>query len=155
MRRHLPGILIAVLISFFFPSETGVAERWGTLLHASTTARTDSAGHRLAPILLPGDGDSNIASDTLPVPDPFRRVNGPVAVPHVESRTNLGVPPPPRQWKATGRVGERMAVLTHVDGHATLVVGIGTPVDSAVVRGISSLGVELEDRAGRFVLKMP
>jgi hypothetical protein len=51
-------------------------------------------------------------------------------------------------------VGERAAVLSNPDGRV-LVVAAGAQVDSATVVSIGVEGVSLEDRAGRFVLRLP
>jgi len=61
--------------------------------------------------------------------------------------------PPARPWTLTGLVGKRAAVLSRPDGSST-VVSLGQKIDSATIVGISQAGVELEDRGGRFLLKV-
>lgn len=62
-------------------------------------------------------------------------------------------PAPGRPWRVTGLVGRRAAVLVGPDG-GSVVVSVGQTLDSARVVGISSAGVEMEDRGGRFLLKV-
>ena len=93
-------------------------------------------------------------TDTGPVPDPFRTDEPAQPVRMPVARTGLGVPPPPRAWQVTGRVGERAAVLANPDGRV-LVVSVGSAVDSSRVVSIGGSGVVLEDRAGQFTLKIP
>ena len=68
------------------------------------------------------------------------------------SRRATGVAPS-RPWKVTGLVGARAAVLVKPDG-SSVVVSVGQRVDSATVVGISAAGVEIEDREGRYLLKV-
>lgn len=97
---------------------------------------------------------SSVSRDVAsPVPDPFA-LEPVVAIPpsHAIASRPVGAPPP-RPWRATGLVGRRAAVL--VGPHETsVVVSVGQRIDSAVVVGISDAGVELEDRGGRFLLKV-
>ena len=56
--------------------------------------------------------------------------------------------------RATGIVGANVAVLRRRDG-TTQVVQPGNRIDSSRVVAISSQGVQLEDRAGTYLLKAP
>jgi len=88
-----------------------------------------------------------------PVPDPFA-LESVVAIPsgRVVAARPVGAPPP-RPWRATGLVGRRAAVLVGPN-ETSVVVSVGQRIDSALVVGISDAGVELEDRGGRFLLKV-
>lgn len=83
-------------------------------------------------------------------PDPFALA--PAPAPRTTASAPSG-PAPSRPWSVTGLVGARAAVLVRPDG-SSKVVTLGERIDSAVVVGISSSGVELEDRGGRFLLKV-
>lgn len=88
-----------------------------------------------------------------PAPDPFALSVAPVAVNAGADRPRVTGPAPARPWRVTGLVGRRAAVLVRSDG-SSVVVSVGQELDSARVVGISSAGVELEDRGGRFLLKV-
>jgi hypothetical protein len=83
-------------------------------------------------------------------PDPFALAAAPPPRPAASAPSG---PAPARPWSVTGLVGARAAVLVRPDG-TSKVVTVGERIDSAVVVGISSSGVELEDRGGRFHLKV-
>jgi hypothetical protein len=153
MRRQVPGILAALLIAWMFPSSRGLSTAWADAWSAG--------GVRLD--LRSTDGslafgalreDTATPADTEPVPDPFRTDEPAQPVRMPGARTGLGVPPPPRAWQVTGRVGERAAVLANPDGRV-LVVSVGSAVDSSRVISIGGSGVVLQDRAGQFTLKIP
>lgn len=153
MRRQVPGILAALLIAWMFPSSRDLASAWAEAWSAGGV-RLDlrSTDGILAFGTLPqGTGTP---TDTGPVPDPFRTDEPAQPVRMPVARTGLGVPPPPRAWQVTGRVGERAAVLANPDGRV-LVVSVGSAVDSSRVVSIGGSGVVLEDRAGQFTLKIP
>lgn len=156
MKRWIPGLASVVAVAFLFPSEQPLSTTWSSLIQRSpgNEARTDSV-KRVDPAFLDlsisaPESDSMVAPNDpfgLPpeVPNPPSRAPGPVV---------SDAPPPPRVWHATGRVGERAAVLTSMDGRILVVSG-GSRVDSATVVSIGNDGVILEDRAGRFNLRIP
>lgn len=152
MKKHFPGLIAFLLVWFLSASEdlSGIWRRAWNAGSVDAAARpspgASTAGDRIDTTTLP--------DDTAPVPDPFRSAPAPPPRDPAPVRTDLGVPPPPRLWHATGRVGERAAVLGHPDGRV-LVVVCGTRVDSAAVVSIGADGVVLEDRVGRFVLHLP
>ncbi|HXP90774.1 MAG TPA: hypothetical protein VN931_07605 [Fibrobacteria bacterium] len=153
MRRNLPGIVAALLVIWLFPGSQDLSTAWRTAWSAGSGGiATRSADESIA--LGPVREDVATHSDSEAVPDPFRTEERPPAARMPGSRTGLGVPPPPRAWQVTGRVGERAAVLANPDGRV-LVVSVGSAVDSSRVVSIGSSGVVLEDRAGQFTLKIP
>jgi hypothetical protein len=85
--------------------------------------------------------------------DPFALSAPPRAPTSAAPVARVAGPTPSRPWRVTGLVGQRAAVLVRSDG-SSVVVSIGQVLDSAKVVGISSAGVELEDRGGRFLLKV-
>lgn len=108
----------------------------------------------------PADPSSGwpLAADSLPaspaVADPFALSAAPKPSGRpVPGAARVSGPAPSRPWRVTGLVGRRAAVLVKSDG-SSVVVSIGQELDSAKVVGISSAGVELEDRGGRFLLKV-
>lgn len=103
-----------------------------------------STGWRVGPVA-PGPSDH--------APDPFALSVAPVVVHTGADRPRATGPAPARPWQVTGLVGRRAAVLVRSDG-SSVVVSVGQELDSARVVGISSAGVELEDRGGRFLLKV-
>lgn len=86
-------------------------------------------------------------------PDPFALSAAPKASGGPALPVRAPGPAPSRPWHVTGLVGRRAAVLVKSDG-SSVVVSVGQDLDSARVVGISSAGVELEDRGGRFLLKV-
>lgn len=86
-------------------------------------------------------------------PDPFALAAAPVAAAQAGPGPRASGPAPARPWQVTGLVGRRAAVLVRSDG-SSVVVSVGQSLDSARVVAISSAGVELEDRGGRFLLKV-
>jgi hypothetical protein len=150
MRPWILGAASAAAVVFFFPSDIPLSQKWSTASNEVGHVRTDS--------VLPAAAST--APDTsFPESAPESRVADPFGLPPVPVSTNpvsIGPaqPLPPRPWMATGRVGQRAAVLTATDGRI-LVVSDGSRVDSAVVVSIGSDGVVLEDRGGRFVLRIP
>lgn len=157
MRRFVVPMAVVAAAFFFYPSGEGLLARWKRLPSLQPVA--GNKAENLAMDTLRKEwaqvGQQDTSARTESVSDPFR-------LPSVvdESPTNAvrqfvpSGPPPPRLWKATGRVGERAAVLSHPDGRV-LVVTIGQALDSASVVGIGPGGVELEDRGGKFVLRIP
>jgi hypothetical protein len=101
-------------------------------------------------------GATNTAPGLLEAPDPFSLAAvAPVNAPPRPSGAGIpSGPAPSRPWKVTGLVGQRAAVLVRADGRS-MVVKLGERLDSATVVGISQEGVELQDRSGRFLLKVP
>jgi hypothetical protein len=154
VKRQLPGLLAALFLAWIFPSSEGLATAWSRAWSAGNTkpATADPEDERL--VWAPLRATSVEATDTAPVSDPFHSEAAPSPAPASGSRSDLGVPPPPRPWRATGRVGERAAVLTNPDGRV-LVVSDGAMVDSSRVISIGTTGIVLEDRAGQFTLKIP
>ncbi|MBK8801046.1 MAG: hypothetical protein IPN71_03130 [Fibrobacteres bacterium] len=157
MRRFLAPLAVVCAAFLLYPAPDGLMGRWKRL----PALEPVSAG-----------GQTNLAIDTLrrdwatfvqqdtslrteSVADPFRMAQAQSEEPRSKVRdpSSLG-PPPERLWKATGRVGERAAVLSHPDGRV-VVVAVGQAFDSASVVAIGPGGVELEDRGGRFVLRIP
>jgi hypothetical protein len=154
VKRHLPGLLAALLLAWFFPASENLSTAW---------SRAWSVGTVAAATVSPVDERfafgsllerTSTSADSIPVSDPFRSEAPPPSAAATGSRSDLGVPPPPRPWKVTGRVGERAAVLTNPDGRV-LVVSNGAMVDSSRVISIGTTGIVLEDRAGQFTLKIP
>jgi hypothetical protein len=155
MKPWIPGAACAIAVIALFPSDRSLSDRWtkavATMDPVGTTADSSMsldaeliAEHAVAP------RDTN----TLPA-DPFGLPPEPVAqTTRPAEALGPALPPPPRIWKATGRVGERAALLSSPDGRI-LVVKDGMVVDSAKVVSIGNGGVTLEDRAGRFVLQLP
>ena len=158
MKRATAGAAAFAAICLLWPAEDDLRGIWRRAIHPPASRNDDPAQLQTAPI--PGirtDSVIGLEADSAPVPDPFGSAPPPAPVRSDAPRTNLGVaplPPPPRPWRATGRVGERAAVLAHPDGRV-LVVAAGSRVDSAVVVSIGASGVALEDRAGRFVIRIP
>lgn len=153
MRRNIPGFIAALLLAWFFPASQDLAAAW----KSAWTAGAPPSG-----VVSPKEEriafgsvreSTSHAADSVPVPDPFRSEVHPPSIPS-GSRSDLGVPPPPRPWKVTGRVGERAAVLANPDGRV-LVVSPGAIVDSSRVISIGTSGIVLEDRAGQFTLRIP
>jgi len=101
-------------------------------------------------------GASRTSPRLVEVADPFALEAAPAVRPPAPgngTRTSAA-PAAPRPWRVTGLVGQRAAVLVRTDGRS-MVVKIGERLDSATVVGISKNGVELQDRTGRFLLKVP
>ena len=148
MKPWIAGAVAAAATLYLFPTDIPLSERWAPPAHAA--GKTDSVTHAFSFAV----SDTAAApSDSLPTPpDPFGLPATEPPARAVSAATLL--PPPPRPWSATGRVGQRAAVLTSTDGRS-LVVSDGTRVDSAVVVSIGAEGVTLEDRGGRFVLRLP
>ncbi len=122
----------------------------------ATAAAADPPPPPAADLSLLELGATNTAPALLEAPDPFSLATLAVVNPRVRSAgggTPSG-PAPLRPWKVTGLVGRRAAVLVRADGRS-MVVKLGERLDSATVVGISQEGVELEDRSGRFLLKVP
>ena len=153
MKRHIPGILAATLLCWVFPAKESISDAWRKAWSAGVVASTEVAPVDEKAIFRPLRDTANSAFDTTSVSDPFRSEAAP-AVQATGSRSDLGVPPPPRPWRVTGRVGERAAVLAHPDGRV-LVVSSGGFVDSSRVVSIGTGGIVLEDRAGQYTLKIP
>lgn len=115
------------------------------------------------PVPAPGLGDSGRVAPVAPsarpdgfAMDPFALAPPPAAARATgggASRHAVSGPAPTRPWKVTGLVGARAAVLVKPDG-TSRVVSVGQRIDSAMVVGISAAGVELEDRGGRYLLKV-
>jgi len=153
VRRHLPGIVAALLVFWVFPASQDLSTAWIGAWSAGAGGMTaGSADESLA--FGPVHEDIATHADSEAVSDPFRTEEPPRPERMPGSRTGLGVPPPPRSWQVTGRVGERAAVLANPDGRV-LVVSVGSAVDSSRVVSIGSSGVVLEDRGGQFSLKIP
>jgi hypothetical protein len=153
VKRQIPGVLAALLLCWMFPARESLSVAWKGAWSAGTA--TLAAGSPLDEkiILRPARDTSDSASDNASVSDPFR-TEAPPFVQAAGPRSDLGVPPPPRPWRVTGRVGERAAVLAHPDGRV-LVVSTGGLVDSSRVVSIGAQGIVLEDRAGQYTLKIP
>jgi len=151
MRPWILGAASAAAVFFVFPSDIPLSQRWSAAATLpSRTLRTDSVIH-VAVLAAP--------DTSFPESDAVLRVEDPFGLPPVPVSSNPAAigpiqPLPPRPWMATGRVGQRAAVLTATDGRI-LVVSDGSRVDSAAVVSIGSDGVVLEDRGGRFVLRIP
>jgi len=155
VKSWIPGLAGVVLVVTLFPNDRPISERWARAFEEASPIEShpDSAVRLDADLV---DGPLGSARDTaIPPADPFG------LPPEPKSTTSRSAasdgpsrPPPPRIWRATGRVGERAALLSSPDGRI-LVVNDGMRVDSAVVVSIGNGGVVLEDRAGRFVLRIP
>ena len=153
MKRHLPGLLAALLLAWCFPASEDLSTAWGRAWSAGRVTTTASPIDERIVFGSVHETTAN-AADSIPVSDPFRSEAPPPSAPAAGSRSNIGVPAPPRPWKVTGRVGELAAVLANPDGRV-LVVSPGASVDSSRVVSIGTSGVVLEDRAGQFTLKIP
>lgn len=155
MKAWISGATAAVLVYFLFPKDPSIPDIWTKALqrHSTESADTSSSTPLDAKLL---EAPTTLAADSLVVPrDPFGLPTESVAPRKgPRSASTDHVQPPPRPWKATGRVGERAAVLTATDGRILVVKG-GTQVDSAIVVSIGNDGVVLEDRGGRFLLRIP
>lgn len=156
MKRWFPGLASAAIVIFLFPNEKPISVTWAGLMDLANGSPTATDSVKIvdpevldAPAMAGGPDTLGIPADPFGLPpepaNPSPRSNGP---------STFGAPPPPRIWRATGRVGERAAVLTALDGRI-LVVSDGSSVDSATVVSIGNDGVVLEDRAGRFNLRIP
>lgn len=150
MRSWILGLAAAVAVFVLFPTENSIPGRWAAATSTTAEIRTDSVT----------TFDDLAALDTsFAELDSTSRATDPFGLPPASAAskpTSIGpaVPAPPRPWTATGRVGQRAAVLTATDGRI-LVVSDGSRVDSALVVSIGPDGVVLEDRGGRFVLRIP
>ncbi|MBK9576367.1 MAG: hypothetical protein IPK50_00565 [Fibrobacterota bacterium] len=156
MRRIVVPLALVGAAFFLFPSGEGLTARWKRL--PSLSLASDALPKNLAIDTLRGEwahlSQQDTVARTQPVADPFRLASAESDAPKAVRTASPSGPPPPRLWKATGRVGERAAVVSHPDGRV-LVVTIGQAIDSASVVGIGPGGVELEDRGGKFVLRIP
>ncbi len=152
MKSWLLGMASAAAVVYFFPTHSSLGQKWTVAsVDADTHPRlTDSI--ELVFAQLPQNDSTFVPDTAAPPPDPFRLSSAALA--NRPSNQTPMLPPPPRLWSSTGRVGQRAAVLTASDGRI-LVVSDGSQVDSAVVVSIGSDGVVLEDRGGRFVLRIP
>ena len=154
MKPWITGVAAVAAVFALYPSDKPLSETWSRALeiHASSGSTSDSATPLDSSLLA---GSFAPPADSLAIPaDPFGLPPGPVATPRRGTSSRTDAHPPPRPWRATGRVGELAAVLTSNDGRI-LVVKSGSSVDSATVVSIGNDGVVLEDRAGRFVLAIP
>ncbi len=154
MKPWISGVAAAAAVFVLFPTDAPLPDKWSKALeiHAASGSESDSTTPLDSSLLA---GSFATPTDSLAIPtDPFGLPTAPVATPRRESSIPSGVQPPPRPWRATGRVGERAAVLTSNDGRI-LVVKSGSSVDSATVVSIGNDGVVLEDRGGRFILHIP
>lgn len=127
----------------------GDAPRRATSLRPLASDTTDTLS--LAALRDPFQGGPATASafaDTVPKP---RAAHVGTAAPRLAAPR---LPPPPRIQAVTGIVGAKVAVLRRRDG-TTQVVQPGNRIDSSRVVAISSQGVQLEDRAGTYLLKAP
>jgi len=127
----------------------GEAPRHATSLRTLASDAADTLS--LAALRDPFQGGPATAStfaDTSPKP---RAAHVGTAAPRLVSPR---LPPPPRIQAVTGIVGTKVAVLRRRDG-TTQVVQLGNRIDSSRVVAISSQGVQLEDRAGTYLLKAP
>lgn len=156
MKRWLPGLVSVVFVVAVFPGDKPLSATWSSLIQGGggTKHKTDSvkrvdSGLLYAPL-------SAREPDSFVVPaDPFGLPPEPSnSAPRFSGPVVPDAAPPPRIWRSTGRVGERAAVLTAADGRILVVSG-GSRVDSATVISIGNDGVVLEDRAGRFNLRIP
>jgi len=155
VKPWIPGVAGALAVFALFPADLPLSQRWARAIAVapSPTTRADSS-QRLDSSLLFGKLDSPRDTGATPA-DPFGLPPEPTPQgPRVTAEVGPILPPPPRIWKATGRVGIRAALLSSPDGRI-LVVSDGMKVDSATVVSIGNGGVTLEDRAGRFVLRIP
>lgn len=156
MKRILVPIAIVVASVLLYPSGAGLFSQWERLPTLESTHEEGSGRRSLDSLRSAWRSISgrDTSMRTEVVVDPFRATSvAPEVVSHIRPSTDFG-PPPPRLWKATGRVGERAAVLSHPDGRV-LVVSVGQALDSATVVGIGPGGVDLEDRGGKFTLRIP
>lgn len=154
MKPWISGAAAAAIIVVFFPTDIPLSEKWSKAIeiHAAPGSTSDSSAPLDSSLL---SGSFATPVDSLVVPtDPFGLPPEPVASSRRTTSTSGGAHPPPRPWRATGRVGERAAVLTSTDGRI-LIVKSGSSVDSATVVSIGNEGVILEDRGGRFILDIP
>lgn len=148
MKPWIAGAACAAAVLLVFPSRIPLRQRWAPGSSATGPARTDSV---IRSVDLAAPDTSFPETDSAYRPDdPF----GLASLPSAPAAAGPVAPPPPRPWTATGKVGQRAAVLTATDGRI-LVVSDGSRVDSAVVVSIGPEGVTLEDRGGRFVLRIP
>lgn len=155
MKKSFAGVALFVAVFWFWPKPVPLAEIWNSAWNPGIPAGLASTRENPDDLrIAEGPVATTLPNDTLPAEDPFGLPAAREPVVRSVARTDLGVPPPPRPWKATGRVGERAAVLSNPDGRV-LVVASGARVDSASVVSIGTDGVVLEDRAGRFVIKLP
>lgn len=150
MRTWILGLSAAAAVFLLFPTRGSVPQRWATAAAKTGATSTDSV-IRIDDLAAPDTSFAEFDSSTRAT-DPFGLP--PIAASSRPSTIGPAIPPPPRPWTATGRVGQRAAVLTAFDGRI-LVVSDGSRVDSAVVVSIGTDGVVLEDRGGRFVLRIP
>lgn len=135
------GVLVFAILARLAPGDSGCRT-----VGEAVSARSDS---------LPDISRLRIGEGTrVPIqggaPDPFALAPAPAPGKTVSAPSG---PAPTRPWSVTGLVGARAAVLVRPDG-SSKVVTLGERIDSAVVVGISSAGVELQDRGGRFLLKV-
>lgn len=139
----------AVAVAVFFAMLQFGPERSACVVRETVAALPPPPADRSASLLaLPA------TPSTAPVPpDPFALATAPPATSTVVPGARAQGPAPTRPWKVTGLVGRRAAVLVLPDGQS-VVVSVGQTLDSARVVGISGAGVELEDRGGRFLLKV-
>ncbi|MEN9306888.1 MAG: hypothetical protein RL173_820 [Fibrobacterota bacterium] len=155
MKPWIPGVAGVLLVLALFPTDESLSQRWSRAFEPTPSAAShpDSVVRLEADLV---DGEIGSARDTsTPPADPFGLPPEPKSgAIRAASPDGPQRPPPPRIWRATGRVGERAALLSAPDGRI-LVVNDGMRVDSAVVVSIGNGGVTLEDRAGRFVLRIP
>ena len=156
MKPWMSGAAAAVLVFVLFPKDVPLSEKWRKALEIHQVSGNGSdSSQPLDSSLLTGSVQAPGPSDSLVAPaDPFGLPPQPEASPRRASAPSSDLHPPPRPWRATGRVGERAAVLTSTDGRI-LVVKSGSTVDSATVVSIGKEGVILEDRGGRFILDIP
>ncbi len=147
MKPWIAGAVAAAATLYLFPTDLPLSARWTPPTTAAN--KTDAVTHAWS---FAASDTASVSVDSLPTPpDPFGL---PASETPVRTAPTAGSTPPPRPWTATGRVGQRAALLTSADGRI-LVVSDGARVDSAVVVSIGSEGVTLEDRGGRFVLRLP
>ncbi len=154
MKPWISGAAAAAIVFALFPKDSPLSSRWTKALeiHGESGSIPDSAAPLDSSLL---SGSLAAPIDSLVVPaDPFGLPPEPTAPSRRVSSIPGDVHPPSRPWRATGRVGERAAVLTSSDGRI-LVVKSGSSVDSATVVSIGKDGVILEDRGGRFILDIP
>ncbi|HNY31110.1 MAG TPA: hypothetical protein PKO15_09495 [Fibrobacteria bacterium] len=155
MRRIVIPVALVASSVVLFPSGEGLLARWKQMPSLALAASEDARLRTVDSLRLQWNpaADVDTSDRTDSVVDPFRLSSAQGSTAKPRRSVELG-PPPPRLWKATGRVGERAAVLSHPDGRVQ-VVSVGQVIDSASVVGIGTSGVELEDRGGRFILRIP